>query len=424
MKNTIKFLCFFLSIVTLFSVAAFAGVTDAETPVLPEEAELKWSIKLGTSYRNAPSVPAIYENHVFIMSSKKLCKINIENGEIVQSADTVSTPSFGCVPPLAENGIVFCPLDDGTVQAFNADTMHTLWVYSDALGGQALSPIVLDNGLIYTGFWNGEELDANYICLNSSDGSLVWSFTHKGGFYWSEPVIKDDFLILGADNGSGNDSDKGKVFSLNKQTGEIADTLEINGDQRSGIASYNGHFYFVTKAGYIYKFDLDSNGKFVFAESKMLSGASTSTPVIYNNKIYIGVQAKGFDGSLCVLDADSLEILNTVSMNGYPQSEVMLTTAYDEIYVYSTYNSSPGGITVISGNSFTAKDLYVPESDNQGCCISPLIASADGTLIYKNDSGTVFAVGKKASEEPEKTFFQKIADWIKSLLDLILNLFR
>ena len=146
--------------------------------------------------------------------------------------------------------------------------------------------------------------------------------------------------------------------------------------------------------------------------------------IICNNKIYIGVQAKGFDGSLCVLDADSLEILNTVSMNGYPQSEVLLTTAYDEIYVYSTYNSSPGGITVISGNSFTAKDFYVPESDKQSCCISPLIASADGTLIYKNDSGTVFAVGKKASEEPEKTFFQKIADWIKSLLDLILNLFR
>lgn len=423
MKKHIKILCIFLVLITVFTSSAFAEITDAQIPVTAEEAELKWSLKLGTNYRNAPSVPTADGDFIYVMSGKELHKISCENGKILQSADTVSTPSFGYTPSLVSEEKVFCPLEDGTVQAFDTETMSAAWTYTDSLGGQALSPVAYDNGLIYTGFWNDEDADANYICLNASDGSLKWSITRNGGFYWSEPAFCGDYIILGGDNGSGDNTAAGSIMLINKQTGEIADTLEIHGDVRSGITSYNGDYYSVTKAGYIYKISVGDNGMLMLSDSRKLPGASTSTPVIYNDKIYIGVQSAGFNGSICVLSADNFETVSTVEMNGYPQSEVLLTTAYDNVYVCSTYNAPPGGISVISDGKYTVSDLYIPEEGFRGYCISPLTVTDDGTLIYKNDSGTLFAVGKK-EEEPQKTFFDLIADFFKSIISMIMSIFK
>lgn len=424
MKKSIKIFSIILVLSTLFSAVAFAAVTDTETPTSSEETELKWSLKLGTSYRNAPSVPDVYGDFVYTMSAKDLHKISIESGEILQTAEMSSTPSFGYTPPLVENDIIFCPLEDGTVQAYGNDSMKSLWVYEDTLGGQALSPIVYDEGLIYTGFWNDEEAEANYVCLDADSGSLVWNITRKGGFYWVGAVVMNNFIILGGDNGSDDNNTEGEVLSLNKLTGEIIDSIKIIGDQRGGITHHNGYFYFVTKAGYLYKTALSSDGKFTSTDYAKLSGASTSTPTVYEDKIYIGIQSSGFNGSLCVLNSDSLDLLRTVEMKGYPQNEVLLTTAYDTVYVYSTYNAGPGGISVIKDGENIANDLFIPEEGFRGYCISPVAATDDGTLIYKNDSGTIFAVKRKETEEPQKSFFEIILDWFRALFILILGIFK
>ncbi len=424
MKRYIKFISFFLVIITVFSSSAFAVITDTQIPVTAEESELKWSMKLGTNYRNSPSVPAVEGDYLYTMQEKTLHKINCKSGEIIQSADMISTPSFGYTPPLAAEKNIYCPVDGGTVQAFDAETMKSLWCYTDTLGGQALSPIAYNNGLIFTGFWNDEEAEANYVCLNASDGSLVWAVTRKGGFYWAEPAFTGNYIILGGDNGSGNDSASGNVMLINVQTGEICDTLGIFGDIRSGITAYNGYYYFVTKAGYIYKISVESNGELVLSVSKKLLGASTSTPVIHGNKIYLGIQTSGFNGSLCVLNAENLEDISTVEMKGYPQSEVLIATAYDDIYICSTYNASPGGISVIKDGEYVANDLFIPQDGYKGYCISPLTVTDDGTLIYKNDSGTLFAVGKRADKPAEKSVLELIIDFFNSIINLILSIFK
>ena len=65
--------------------------------------------------------------------------------------------------------MIFAPLADGRVQAFNAETLESLWVYQDTLKGQSLSPITYSDGYIYTGFWNAETKDANYVCIPVTD---------------------------------------------------------------------------------------------------------------------------------------------------------------------------------------------------------------------------------------------------------------
>ena len=427
MKKSLKILSVLLCLIFVLSTAivpASAAITDAETPITANEAKLKWSLKLGTGYVNAPSVPAVYGDIVFTMCKTTLYKLDAETGEILQTAELSSTPSFGYTPVLAANGMVFCPLEGGMIEAFAIESMERVWTYTDPLGGQALSPVAYNNGLLYAGFWIDEEVDASFVCLDAASGALKWSNVQKGGFYWAEPALIGDFIVIVGDNGSAKADAPVTLKCFNKTTGKLIDTAEISGDQRSGISVYNGKLYFVTKAGYIYKAQLNSDGNFVLLEKSKLSGASTSTPVILNEKIYIGVQSNGFSGKIEVLDSETLEIINTVPMNGYPQSEILLTTAYDDVYIYSTYNAAPGGITAINGSTLKTEQLFIPDKGQTGYCISPVAATNNGTLIYKNDSGTVFAVGKTAPTEKEKSFFEKIIDWFTSVFNLILSLFR
>ncbi len=423
---TLAVIIFLLS---LFS--ASAQVANTKTPISSNEANLKWSVKLGKGYMDAPSVPAVSNGKVYVMSHNTLYKINCENGEIISSATMADEPSFSYTPVLVENKKIFCPLENGIIQAFDSETMQSLWIYSDNLGGQSLTPIVYYGGYIYTGFWNDEELNANFVCVNAQTGELKWSYTNLGGFYWSECYVNDNYVIVGGDNGNGDSYSAGKLHCIDRLTGKLIDTSEIVGDQRSGITCYNDSLYFVTKAGYLYKTVVDSNGEFSDIRSTKLTGASTSTPTVYNGRVYVGVQSKGFSGNVSVIDAETLNLIYDVPMNGYPQSEFLISNAYEaetgKVYIYATYNAAPGGITAITDSSGQTQpiceQLYVPESDKQSYCISPVCADSEGTLYYKNDSGNIFAVERKEDEpQKEKTIFDYIINLFMFILNIILSL--
>lgn len=422
-KRILKSICVFLCLVTVLSVTAFAEVTYESLPTSAQETELLWSVKLGTSYRNAPSVPDVYGSSIIVMSGNELIKLDAATGEIIKKAQMCSEPSFGYTPVLCADGKIFCPLEGGIVQAFDAETMAPLWSFTASSGGQALTPITYSEGRIYTGFWNDEEVNADFVCLNADSGTLCWSKTRKGGHYWTEAYVSGNYIVVGGDNGLGSDEAESAVVCYDKSSGKELDRISVIGDVRSGIGEGSGKLYFVTKAGYIYKTSLLSDGSFGEVLPKKLSGASTSTPVVYGGKIYIGVQSGGFSGSLNILDAQTLETVRTVSMRGYPQSSVLVSPAGGAVNVYSTYNSAPGGIAVIpdvlSGNS-QAEDLFVPAEGAQGYCISTICVTADGTMIYKNDSGTVFAVA--SGNSAEKSIMDLIVELLAAIINLIMQI--
>ncbi len=95
------------------------------------------------------------------------------------------TCGFGIIPPTYGDGMIFVPLS-GKVQAFNAKTLESLWVYTDPLGGQPNCPVTYEDGYVYVGFWNSETRDANVVCLSVTETSPMSPiptgfFTSKGG---------------------------------------------------------------------------------------------------------------------------------------------------------------------------------------------------------------------------------------------------
>ncbi len=452
MKILKKMLSVILSVVLCFSavfaLAAESGagsrIASAKTPVSASQANLKWSIRLGKSYKDAPAPPIAVGDTLIVMSGKKLYKMSKETGKIIDTAAMDDTPSYSYTSPTYADGVIYCPLDNATVQAFDYETMTSLWVYHDPLGGQSLTEIVYDGGFLYTGFWNDEDADANYVCLNAEDEyktktneekSAVWTYTHKGGFYWAKCAVIGSRVIFGCDDGTVEADGKSLLISADKKSGNIKQTVEIKGDQRSGITYYDGRIYFTTKAGLLYSVGVKSGGSLIVSDVKSLSlgGASTSTPVIYSGRLYVGVQGNGFGkGTLAVIDSANMKKIYSATLNGYPQNTVLLSTAYEsedgKVYIYSTYNASPGGITVLSDASgqLSAKseELFVPSGSMANFCICSVIADDDGTLFYKNDSGYIFAVENTENQTTDisgtiKIIFaaiRKIIAFLKSIV--------
>lgn len=443
MKKLKKIILIILSLLILvspidcFAVNVYSGnITSFNTPTSSDQAELLWCKQFGTSYKNAPSTMTVVDDTIIVMSKNALYKLDAESGEVIKQTEMAENINFGYTPPTCADGVIYCPLNNGTIQAFSFRSLRSLWIYKDELGGQALSPIMYSDKHIYTGFWNDEDKYANFVCIDVKDEnkfnqteskSADWTYKSLGGFYWAGCNFSGDYVIVGTDDGTVYYDKKARLLSLNKKTGKLNDSISIIGDQRSGITMNGNTTYFVTKAGYLYKVNI-VEGKFDAKSLKSLNlgGSSTSTPVIYNNRVYVGVQGKTVqEGFIKIINADTLSKIYQVKTKGYPQNSMLISDAYlketGKVYIYSTYNNPPGGISVFPDSekqtSAISSDLFIPEKDKANYCVSNIVCDENGTLFYKNDSGYIFAVANK--NRPKKSWFKQVIDKIKKFFKKI-----
>ena len=373
--------------------------------------------------------------------------------------------SFAINNPTYADGMIFVGLADGTVQAFNAETLESLWIYHDALKGQPNCPIVYRDGYLYTGFWLGETTKANYVCLSATDEDPsspleeklpVWTYTQKGGFYWAGAYASDNYLIVGTDDGeSGYTAGYAEILSLNPTDGTAIDSLTLSetGDQRSALTFVPdgdgaGKCYFTTKGGYFYQLAVQADGSFGalralklynYADDAANPAMSTCTPVIYNGRAYIGVSGTAQFGAysghnITVIDIPTWDIAYTVRTQGYPQTSGLLTTAYEAetgyVNVYFFDNYTPGklrmlrdrpGMTapeITSAESYlyngtelsydTAYTIFTPYGEQAQYAICSPITDEYGTIYFKNDSAHLMALGSAITKleittPPEKT---------------------
>lgn len=441
MKKAVSFL---LSIILVFSFcfSAFSVseaqhcLTSYKTPT--GQAELAFSKRLGAGYANAPSVPTVVGDTLIVAAGKKLYKLNAKNGEEIASASTCSSVGYSVVAPTYAEGKIFVQLYGGVVQAFDYKSMKSLWVYTDPLGGQALCPITYDGGYIYTGFWNGEEKEANYVCLKTSDENpnsqneakkAAWTYKNKGGYYRSGSAVNEKSVIFGADNGKDDSTSKSRVVSLDKKTGKLLSSISVSGDVRSSVSYCEStkSYYVSSKGGYVYRFSCnESTGKLTTEKSVKIGDCATATPIASGERLYVGY-LKNNEGFFAVLDSKSLKTIYTSKMLGYPQAAALVSTAYaGKRYIYLSYNAKPGGVTMFedSDGQTAAKktEIFTPDSALSQFGISPIVCGADGTLYYKNDSGAIMALKeKKASTlwqfEGLKHFILNIYKFLKRVLN-------
>ena len=434
LKKIVAFLLFALIVFgSVFSVSFAVSepcsyLTSSSTPT--SSATLKFSKKFGNGYMASPTTPVAVGNTLIVASGKKLYKLDAQTGKEIKSAVLSGSLGFGVATPLYADGKVFVQLDGGKIQAFDYKTMKSLWLYTDPLGGQSISPITYDKGYIYTGFWNGEDENANFVSLNVKDEQpkketeakkARWKYTVKGGFYWAGATVTEGFVVVGTDDGTKGENGNSKILALKKSNGKLASYLKTKGDIRSSVTFDESLkvFFASSKAGFVYRFKLrEKDGKLYSLSSFKAAGNVTSSPVSFRGRLYFACR-DGKKGKFVVLDSSSMKKIYDCEMLGYSQSTALVCTKYDnKVYIYMTYNEKPGGITVFedSENQKTAKktELFKPAGEMGQYCISSVTAGSDGTIYYKNDSGYVFALYQNPS-----LFVRLINSFLRTLLNLL-----
>ena len=414
------------------------GITNAKTPYAPEDTELLWAVKHGTGWAAAPGSPIMVDGDIYTYSGSTIRRLNSMTGEVVTEGTMVDKSSYSIVPMTYGDGMVFVGLSGGKIQAFNAKTLESLWVYTDELGGQPNCPITYKDGYIYAGFWNSEDRNANFACINTVDEDHAstteakyasWTYTRQGGFYWAGAYVTDKLAIVGTDDGaSGYDTNGAALLVFDRYTGEKLDAHEgIRGDLRSNVSHdpESDRVFFTTKGGILGNAKIDwDTGKILDYKEVVIKDAqgnanamSTCTPSVYNGRIYIGVAGtsqfganSGHGIAVYNLNGDgSMTQAYVYAIVGYPQTSAMVSTAYSaedgSVYIYLPYNYTPGGVSVLkdkpgqtapvttTGSGYS--EVFTPVGPLAQYCICSTIADQYGTLYYKNDSCYMMAITSK-----------------------------
>ena len=129
------------------------GITTVPVPVSADDSVLYWANKLGDGFdANAVGSPILVGDYLITYSGSTIFKIDTISGAVVKTGKMHHESSFSITPPTYYDGMIFVALADGYVQAFDAETLESLWIYKDKKGGQPNSPITVRDGYLYTGF--------------------------------------------------------------------------------------------------------------------------------------------------------------------------------------------------------------------------------------------------------------------------------
>ena len=436
------------------------GITNAKTPISAAGGMLYWASPLGKGWDNgAVSSPILVDDCLVVYAGSKIYRVSKATGKVEAEGNMAGTSSFAINGPTYANGILLVGLSNGRIQAFNAKTLESLWLYTDPMGGQPNCPITILGDYAYTGFWNGEALGGSFVCVSLTDEDptstteakyATWRHEQDGGFYWAGAYACDDFVIVGTDDG---DAQCSYLYLLDPLTGKVLDFKSgFDGDIRSTICydSVTQAYYFTSKSGTFYRAKVEAqNGSYAItacdglkldngANDPALPPMSTSTPVVYNGRAYIGVSGTGqftqYSGhNITVIDLENWKIAYKVPTQGYPQTSGLLTTAYEQengyVYVYFIDNYTPGTLRVLrdkpgqtavdyrTKESFSGQSYYTPyavftpyDKQAQYAICSPIVDS-DGTIYFKNDSGYLMAFGRsiekiEVTKKPDKTQYK------------------
>ncbi|MBO4835909.1 MAG: Ig-like domain-containing protein [Lachnospiraceae bacterium] len=435
------------------------AVTDRPTPTNDKEAWGKWATVIGkpSEYSMAPTPPIIVNGKLYVGAGNQVIELDKETGTILRRSEEMpGNVGYAMQSPVYADGKIFVAITSGRIAAINISDMSLAWTTdnADIIRGQTVSPIsyvkINGTGYVYTGTWTKDGGDL--ICASTDDNDvdsdkikkLTWHFNPQiedaenldandsvaFGYYWTGAYVTEKYLAIGSDNGStmGYEVDDTAFYTLDPLTGEIIDAVYgIKGQVRSTAVYENGHLYFSTKGGKVYKIPVDEDGN--MGEPSYIdlneygASATTATVVVYGGKIYLGVQGKGnqfnADGGhgFAVIKDDEVlsqgSFVYLIPVPGNPQAGALLSdyhveedfdgdsTADGRVYLFFTYNALPGGIfytydtpdqTEPTKLTLEESRIFVPTGSQQQYCISSIVVDEDGVLYYKNDSCYLFAV--------------------------------
>ena len=391
-----------------------AGYSSSSAPT--QDPELLWQNltsseqeSCGSGGINVP--PVISGNTVFVIAGNaSVWAFNKENGDLIWNKDIGGSLTQTSTPALGD-GKLFVPTQEGDIYAFDPETGAELW-NTHITDGNFECPLTYSDHKLYIGDGlEGGTETKYYYCYNDS-GSLVWKHenTNTSGFLWSGSVVVGNYLVYPVF--------EGKMVCLEKDTGNFVDEVDFSNSSdvsfaltdpgmfRCSVTYADSALYTSSErgqdTGYCFKVGFDpETGQFLDSGWAVSIGFSTSTPVVYDGRVYVGHGEHGDSGSLfCLNDSDGTVIWETPVSGGVKSSPV-LSIVNGDPYIYFTEALSDGSIYCLNPDGTLAWHYNPPEDSAytlQGAALS------DGKVYYGTDNGYLYCIEEGEALPPVANF--------------------
>jgi outer membrane protein assembly factor BamB len=363
-------------------------------------------------------------DYVYAVGAGSVFALNRSSGEIEWTSGIAKGITVPLATPAYGNGKLFVGAFS-QFYAFDAINGSELWnvtINSSNLDiCQINTPLTYDNGRIYFGEWLSYTLEGDeckYYCYDE-DGNEIWNRSSSSGvgYYWAGAAVIGRYLVYPDDNMIITSVDKYDGATIDEV--DIKELLDIGFGTRKEIRASlmydpeSKRLYTTTEDGYCIYIGFNQDGTFNTSDAhETYIGSSTSTPTLYNGKIYLGTgKFSGDGGVLYCLNAEDLTQVWKYTPNGGVQASPALSTTYDdgdgEVYIYFTTN-------ILNGTVYCLKDYtgctepelqwtYQPPSGKNEYTLHG-VSINNRSLFYGNDAGYVFRLSAPGTVLPVAGF--------------------
>ena len=387
------------------------GYTADSAPV--NDPELAWSNPTsGTGMGGICVTPIVADGAVYVLDFQGvLWSFDATTGaENWHTGLTTGSGSLELSTPAYNDGIVYAAVSNGSqgqgtgrVCAVYANGTIRECEYYGLDTFQLNTPITYADGKIYLGNSKyGTKNISTYYCIDASDmTNEIWNRTapYLTGYYWAGAAIIEDYIVYGDDSSI--------VTCLYKDNGTFVDSIDVSttyGISVNKISSsivWNDEYdriYFSSKGEYAFAIGFDQiSGQFNTSSgwnTPRKIGYSTSTPVVYGGRVYVGFGGLGPIGKLyCLNEADGTQAWVTNNLGGV-QSSPALSVVDGRKFIYFTVNDENGSAYCIedlgNGNYNIAWEWNPPALDDEH--ILQGMAISDGMVYFGTDYGYLYAL--------------------------------
>jgi outer membrane protein assembly factor BamB len=402
------------------------GWTSDCAPVNDPPTLAWWKQTSGTGMGGIDVTPIVGDGDVYVLDYKGYlwsfdAITGAENWHTNCAAGTAGI--FELSTPAYHDGIIYVAVSGGDEQQ-GAGRINAVHASSGVVREyrdygldtyQINTPVRYAGGKVYFGNWKGGAHHTDdygtYYCVDAANVSdLIWSRTapYKTGYYWAGAAIVGNYVIYG--------DDRANVTCLNKDTGAFVDYVNVSEapfnindpveEIRSSIMwnEGKGRIYFTGKkastprSGHAYAVGFNpTTGHFDTNDYWVTDiDYSTSTPTLYNGKIYvcIGGVYGGEPAVLRCLDESNGDILYNYSLGSdVSQASPAVSVVNGHVYIYFTTNVNNGSAYCVedTGSAFVQRwEWNPPLPDNQ--FILQGMAISNGIVYFGTDYGRVYAL--------------------------------
>lgn len=386
------------------------GLTSDQAPASTHGVGVAWQQQIGHDSMGAGinSTPLVAGGNVFVLDALgKTWAFDAKTGTQKWATQLSSTSmKFQLATPAYDNGTLYVATNDGHVYALDAASGSIRWHVPLTLASpysQLDTPVKYAGGKIYIGGWNSDAgSDEYYYCLKADDGDpgigtqyRVPNSATPGGYYWAGACIVDRCLIFG--------SERSVVTCLDKDTGALLSSvgLEVYGGAKE-IRSSVSHdpatnmIFLTDQGGSCWGFSLEpATGKLTHKWHTSIGKISTSTPAVFNGRLYVGTGTYASIGGLYCLNELTGNTLWNFMLTGEADASVPGVQASPAVsvqngapYIYFVTQWEQSSVFCLDqdGNQVWQYQYGNPTYTTAS------IAVADGWLYFGNDAGWLYAL--------------------------------